>query len=289
MIKPLLAATLTDLGELPKGPLYVSTKLDGIRALIVNGEVMSRNMKPIRNKHIQAQLRGLPDGLDGELIVGSPNAKTVFNRTSSGVMSTDGTPDFKFYIFDTFLYNAPFTERYDYIKDIKHPRLTLLEQRSVFSLSEIEIYERGVVEDGYEGIMIRQPRAMYKQGRSTHNEGILWKFKRFRDGEVIITGIEEGSHNQNEAFRNKLNELARSTHQAGLVPNGMVGRLLGEDLVTGEQMVLSPGRMTHDERTRVFKNPELAIGRVATYKAFDYGKVDVPRFMTFQGWRGDLT
>jgi DNA ligase-1 len=287
-MKPLLAATLTDLEHLPRQPLCVSAKLDGIRALIVNGEVMSRNMKPIRNKFIQEQLRGLPDGLDGELIVGSPNAKNVFNRTSSGVMSADGSPDFKFWVFDTWAYDVPFIQRYRVLQDVKHPRVDILQQKSVYSLFEIEDYERVTVSNGYEGIMIRQPHAPYKQGRSTHNEGILWKFKRFRDGEVIITGIEEGIHNMNEASRNELGELTRSSHKAGLTPSSMVGRLFGEDVVTGEQVVLSPGRMTHDERTRVFKNPELAIGRVATYKAFDYGKVDVPRFITFQGWRGDL-
>ena len=40
------------------------------------------------------------NGLDGELIVGEPNAVDVYRTTNSGVMSADGEPDVKFYVFD---------------------------------------------------------------------------------------------------------------------------------------------------------------------------------------------
>ena len=98
-IKPLLAC------EVPlddvKFPVYVSTKLDGIRCLIIDGVAYSRSLKPIRNKYVQ-ELFGKPEynGLDGELVVGDIYAKDVFQKTTSGVMSAEGTPDVKFYVFD---------------------------------------------------------------------------------------------------------------------------------------------------------------------------------------------
>lgn len=76
-MKPMLAAIVTN-REALRFPYLVSPKYDGIRCLIIGGEVVSRNLKPIRNKHIQAALRGLPD-LDGELIVGNPKALDTFN------------------------------------------------------------------------------------------------------------------------------------------------------------------------------------------------------------------
>ena len=83
-IKPLLAC------EVPledvKFPVYVSTKLDGIRCLIIDGVAYSRSLKPIRNKFIQSIIgKQEYNGLDGELIVGNVYDKDVFQKTTSGV------------------------------------------------------------------------------------------------------------------------------------------------------------------------------------------------------------
>ena len=87
-------------------PIYVATKFDGVRAIVIDGVVYSRSMKPIRNNHVQ-KLFGKPEynGMDGELVVGDIYAKDVFQKTTSGVMSKDGCPDVKFYVFD--LWNLP--------------------------------------------------------------------------------------------------------------------------------------------------------------------------------------
>src|SRR5690348_12921017 len=81
-------------------PIFGSPKLDGIRATVVNGIVMSRTMKPIPNNYIQDLFgHDAMNGLDGELIVGDPSASDVFHRTSSGVMSIEGEPDVTLWIF----------------------------------------------------------------------------------------------------------------------------------------------------------------------------------------------
>lgn len=63
-------------------PLLASPKLDGVRAIIINGVVMSRSLKPIPNKHIQTLFADC-EYLDGELIVGDPTSKTVYKDTVS--------------------------------------------------------------------------------------------------------------------------------------------------------------------------------------------------------------
>ena len=52
MFKPMLAATLKS-PEALKFPVVASPKLDGVRAIIIDGVVMSRNLKPIPNVFVQ--------------------------------------------------------------------------------------------------------------------------------------------------------------------------------------------------------------------------------------------
>ena len=84
-MKPMLAiaAAIEDVTY----PIWVGVKYDGIRALVVNGVVLSRSLKPIPNAHVQ-KLFGKPEynGLDGELILGDIYAPDVFRKTTSAVM-----------------------------------------------------------------------------------------------------------------------------------------------------------------------------------------------------------
>ena len=283
--KPLLAATLEDPMRLPF-PVLVSAKLDGIRALKVNGQVVSRNLKPIRNKYIQHMLRALPEGCDGELIVGPPNEGLVFNRTSSGVMSAEGEPDFTFCIFDNFNIPGSFAVRFTkLLNELEHPRAIVVPHYKVDTPDELFKLEEAMLQDNYEGLMVRGPGGRYKQGRATHSDRILWKFKRFRDGEAVVLKVVEGVTNRNVAIRNELGYLERSTHQENMQPSGKVGTLICQDCTTNELINISPGRMDHVDRTEFLAHPERIVGRIAKYKVFDYGKVYTSRFCTFQGFR----
>lgn len=290
--KPLLAATLESIEALHHvHELMVSPKLDGIRCLMYNGQAVSRNLKPIPNRYIQEQLKGLPDGLDGELIVGPASGEGVFNRTTSGVMSHDGEPGFTYWVFDNFKHVAPFHQRYGTLyQSIQkcHLYVDLVPHWPAPSMAAVEKYEKQCVESGCEGIMIRRKTALYKQGRSTHNEGILWKLKRFMDGELLVTSIVEGQSNQNPATRDATGAIERGTKAEFMVPNGQVGTIIGKDLATGQILEISPGKMTHDKRQYYFQHPQELIGKIVKYKAFAYGAVDAPRFATFQGFRSPI-
>ncbi|WP_258304948.1 hypothetical protein, partial [Escherichia coli] len=63
-------------------------KYDGVRAMVIDGQLVSRSLKPIPNKFTQALFgRSILNGLDGELLVGTPNSPTVFRDSMSGVMT----------------------------------------------------------------------------------------------------------------------------------------------------------------------------------------------------------
>ncbi len=293
--RPLLAATLEDVAAIRHWNelIYVSPKLDGIRCIIWDGQAVSRNLKPIRNKYVQARLKGLPNGLDGELIVGSPTDEHCFNATTAGVMSEDGEPEFKFHVFDHGLQGTtPYTQRlitvsntvFEYGKLKGYP-VELVEQTTICTPEALLEYEQMMLTGGYEGIMVRRGMASYKQGRSTLNEGILWKLKRFYDGEGVVVGLVEGVRNLNEATLTPTGYTKRSTEEAGLVPSGQVGTIIVEDLATQERINLSPGRMTHNERQHFWFNQSQLMGRIVKYKTFRYGAVNAPRFSTFQGFR----
>lgn len=285
MFKPMLSATADPdkLAALPY-PMLASPKLDGFRCLVFDGVAYSRNMKPIRNRYVQSQLRNL-DGLDGELIVGDPTDPHCLANTSSGVTSYDGEPDFKLYAFDSPLIEGPFQVRLDSIEDYcHHERVQVVPHRPVYNLLELQRYEAKVLEDGYEGVMLRHPMSPYKQGRATAREGYLFKLKRFIDGEGIVTGLEEAEENQNPAHLDELGRTKRTSHQANKVGKGMIGTILIDDEKWGP-MRLQPGIMTHAQREYLWEFKEKFVGERVHWRAFGYGVKDKPRFGRFYGLR----
>src|SRR5690606_41939772 len=80
-----LLAGKADVAKL-KFPVWASPKLDGIRAIVKDGRLLSRSLKLIPNEATQS-LFGRPshEGLDGELIVGSPTAPNVLHVTSGAI------------------------------------------------------------------------------------------------------------------------------------------------------------------------------------------------------------
>lgn len=275
--KPLLAAE-ADLSALVF-PILASAKLDGIRALVIDGVVMSRRFKPIPNLFVQKKF-GRPEfeGYDGELIVGPPGAKDCYRRTMSGCMSMDGCPDVELHAFDSILEpHRPYNERIVMVQE-KHR----VEQVSCGSLSDVLECEEYFLEQGYEGLMLRAPQGKYKEGRSTVREGILMKLKRFSDAEFEVVGYEERMHNGNEGVRDAVGRLKRSSHQENMSGRGDLGALIvkGAD---GQISRVGSG-FTDDERRQLWENPDAMMGRIAKIKYFAVGVKDLPRHPVFLGW-----
>jgi len=288
--RPTLAVN-ADLSKI-QYPVYGSPKLDGIRASVVDGRLLSRTLKPIPNRHIYGQLSSHRlNGLDGELIVGAPTSKTVYNETVSQVMAFDKTPTYTYYVFDFHdLPEATYRHRLDCLLSDNwsdFPQIRLLEQKLLANEDEMLAYEAAKVEAGYEGIILRHPEAPYKFGRSTVKEGYLLKLKRFEDSEAEIIGFEEEMFNGNEAQTNELGRTKRSSAQAGKSGKNTLGAFLARDVFSGIEFSIGTG-LTALQRGVFWQRRDEYLGKFVKYKFFPVGVKVAPRHPVFLGMRDVL-
>lgn len=276
-------------------PVYASPKLDGVRLSIVDGQALSRTLKPIPNKKIYQYLSDSDlNGLDGELIVGSPTSPTVYNETVSQVMSHDkGLIGVSYYVFDLHNHPGDFTARNLALRKRKGvgPNgllpIKVLDQKWITNEDEMIGYEAKCVGQGYEGIILRRPDAPYKFGRSTVKEGYLLKVKRFLDSEAEIIDFEEEMFNGNTAEVNELGRTKRSTAKAGLSGKQTLGAFVVRDLVTGVEFSIGTG-LTAEQRATAWGERDGLVGSLVKYKYFPVGVKDKPRHPVFLGYRSKL-
>lgn len=288
--KPMLAQHLTKPFSSLTYPQLATPKLDGIRCLIKDNQAVSRTFKLIPNLYIRQCLQGLPDGLDGELIVGS-----IFQETTSAVMSIRGEPDFTYHIFDYFASTPePNSEGYyDRITKanatVYHPQCKILIPVWVNHASMLEEYEKQQLELGFEGIMIRTSNSPYKFGRSTEKEGYLLKIKRFEDAEARILGFEEQMENCNELTMDKLGHAERSTHAGGKKGKNTLGAFCVRGLGLhwrGKEFKIGTGLgLTKELRQEIWNNRGEYMGKIIKYKYQKAGSKDKPRTPVFLGFR----
>lgn len=278
-----------------KFPMFASPKLDGIRAVVLNGKLLSRSLKPIPNNFTRSIFESSDwyEGLDGELIVGSPTDPKCFNKTTSGVMSEDGEPDVHYYVFDQIPEysgldgDITFKNRY---RDLQNcmplKRVILVPQKIVWSLPELEEFEQECLSQGYEGVIIKDLNSPYKYGRSTLREGYMLKIKRYQDAEAKIISVEELLSNTNEATRDELGKVKRSNAKAGMVPQNTLGALIVKDTKTGIEFSIGTG-FDEELRSKLWEDQKDIIGKIVKYKFFAYGAVDKPRHPVFLGFRDE--
>lgn len=289
--KPMLAkeGTPSDLSY----PVYAQIKYDGIRACVVDGVLVSRTLKPIRNAEIQTTL-GRPEfnGLDGELIVGDPAAEGCMQATASFVMApAKRGENWAYYVFDKWNEPGPFTNRMavasKIVRETTWTDLPMFEAPfNVYdSQAELEEFEAEAVAAGHEGIIVRTLDTPYKFGRSGKT-GPLLKIKRFIDFEAEVIGVYEKMHNANEATTNALGRTERSTKKAGMVGVGVLGGLELRALngpCAGQEFRCGTG-FNDGQRLALWQARNL-LGRTAKIKSFPVGVKDAPRFPVFLGWR----
>lgn len=291
--KPMLAKE-ADLKKL-RFPLYAQDKIDGIRVVVKDGQVLTRSLKPVPNVEIQRYLaRPEFEGLDGEIIVGDPLDPECFNKSTSFVRKAGRTGQpWAFHVFD--LHNMPgasTTERMetlrtkvDGLSDFTHIRMvpTLL----VSSMEYLEDLEAEYVEQGGEGLILRNPNAPYKYGRSSPTDGACLKMKRFVDAEATIVGVYEEMHNGNEATTNALGRTERSSHAANKTGKGRLGGLEVVGLngeFEGVDFRIGTG-FNHALKEFLWADREKLPGAVVKYKYVPIGSKDRPRFPVYLGFR----
>ena len=289
---PMLASTYA--GDNLDFPVLVTPKIDGVRAIKLDGKLVSRSLKQIPNTAIRTLIeRILPEhGIsDGELSVDSD-----FQKTVSAVMSVNTVlpNNLKFYWFD-WVQDSKFSMPYylrvlsmhDYIKNNKElKRLKIiipLIPAQVDNLEELSLFEEASLRKGYEGVVVRSYAGRYKCGRSTMREGLMIKIKRFEDFEATIIDTEELMHNMNEEQRDNFGRIQRSSAKGNKIRSGMLGVLVAR-AQNGKNFKIGTG-FTSQQRQNLWASRNDLIGKLVKYRCAGKSKDDVPKCAVFLGIR----
>ena len=286
IFKPLLAGK-ADLMSL-NFPLAVTPKFDGIRAITTGTEVVSRSLKKLRNRSVQATLSDLPALLDGEIISVTNN----FQDSTTAVMAEDSEIPWEYHIFD-YISNGV-TENYASRMRALSELFELQELPAqckivlpeyVYDMDHLKELCSQHLEQGYEGTMVRKPDGPYKCGRSTTREGILLKIKQFTDTEAVVVGFEELMHNDNEATTNALGRTERSAHKDNKRASGMLGAFVVHPMDDPDLLYSVGTGLTQDQRIDYWQRQQELLGQLIKVKYFDHGVKRLPRHPVFLGFR----
>lgn|SRR5215475_1109391 len=245
-------------------PVIVEPKLDGIRAVCVQGEFQSRTGKPMWNvSHIGQQLAELgPLVFDGELIHKDWNNTISVVHTQSQV-----TSDIIYYIFD-MLELEEWQNRLCTRMQVQRSRAllgTIKETSQIKIVSQwvcetyddiLEVYD-DYLKQGLEGIVIKSVQGFYVFRR--HHAWM--KLKPSSTVDCQVTGIQEGTGKY----------------------TGIMGALMVD--VGGQMCGLGTG-FTDDERKSMWESPP--IGKMVEVRYQEVTKEGVLRFPSFLRMRPDL-
>jgi DNA ligase 1 len=181
-----------------KFPCYVQPKLDGHRCRVrTDGTLWSRGHRPIEQMpHIVAALKelfknGFPK-LDGELY--NHELKEDFEKLTSILRQQKKVhPNhelIQYYVYDVDVPGLYYTDRLAALKLMigKNPLIKVVESHLVTCHEEVLKAYEDFLEQGYEGLIIRNIQGEY-EGKRSYN---LQKLKGFRDADFPIVGIKEG-------------------------------------------------------------------------------------------------
>ena len=259
--KPMLAHDFRKLKGKVTYPVMSQPKLDGVRAVVRESGMKSRNGKPhLSTPHIHESLAKLfkedPDLIfDGELYV--HKGECDFNKIISLVRKKKPTLEdireskehIKYHIYDLPSHPGTFKERMEALKELDLPDCCVLTSTHLCKdEEEVMDYYSEYMADGYEGQMVRVIDSVYENKRSKS----LMKHKVFYDQEFTIIDVLEG--------KGKL--------------TGKVGRIIFE--INGTRFK-SAVNGDHEYLEQLFKDGNL-IGKQATVKYFELTPDGIPRF-----------
>ena len=266
-------------------PLLVSPKLNGVRGYVAQGKVLSTSNKRLPNVHLQALFQSA-EHCDGEFIVGDPSdTQNSLNRTTSVVMSDEKPVDgLKFYVFD-HVKNTDwrFIDRIELLQETKHPGVIIIRHELVQNEKELLAKEVEYLKAGYEGLITRDPLALYKFGKSTAKQAWMGKMKRFKDDEAVIIGFVEGQKNNNVKVVSETGRSKRSSAKAGKEAKGTLGSLVCL-WKNGQTFNIGTG-FTDDEKAYIWTNQAEYLNQLAKFKFFELGSGDVPVLPVWLGLR----
>jgi len=198
------------------GKKMIEVKLDGVRVLTVvypDGRVdqFSRNGKELLNfEHIKKQFAGVANSLSEPTVFDGEVMSSSFQDLMKQVHRKDNVAagDAVLHLFDIIpldkfeegKFSAKQCERTARLQQWYHANMNLLPNVAVLDHAVVDLdtdegqrlysmYNKSAVENGYEGIMIKDPHAPYECKRTAN-----WlKLKPFIEVSLTVVEVEEGT------------------------------------------------------------------------------------------------
>ena len=258
------------------GKKFLEIKLDGVRAITIiypsrTIDIFSRNGKELNNfDHLKDEIikclnfndLNKPIVLDGEIIsknfqelMKQIHRKSSTQNTDASLFLFDTLPleDFKKGIYESMLEKRMFNLKEIYQKYLsKSEKIKLIDSKLVDldtleGKEEFKKFNELSIVEGYEGIMIKDPKSFYESKRSTS-----WlKSKPFIEISLEVKNYEEGTG------RNK----------------GKLGAIIAEGEDNGKFFKLNIGSgFTDSQRQNFWNNKEMLIGQVVEVRADSISK-----------------
>ena len=164
----------------------MSEKLDGIRAYWDGERMLSRQGYEINAP--QWFTKGYPDfAIDGELWSGRGEFETVSSIVRDTVPG-EGWRRVKHHIFDVPEAKGDLLQRLAMLEACKSPYIQVIEQIPIKDKAHLRRFFQTVIDQGGEGIVIRDPQAPYIKQRTPR----ALKYKPFHDAECTVVGYKQG-------------------------------------------------------------------------------------------------
>jgi len=300
MFKPQLAPNQQIDLNLLTYPLIGSVKIDGMRMLIKDGELITRSLKPIMSKSLKKRFNFLAEHskqykqiLDGELY----SLSLTFSELSGQCRAFNApiADDLCFYCFDVLRepleqgqlpYSARIEDIISQAERINNKYFKVVPTKVANSRKEVEDYFEKVLAQGYEGLILRNPNSGYKFGRTTIRENIMYKVKPFVTEDAQVIGIVQSTE-VSETAAKTINELGRSVTSKKVGDRILIEKAAAFTVLYEGKELKVVLAMTDEEKIDVWKNQEKYLGRWIEYKGMLVGAKDVPRHPTFLRMRFD--
>lgn len=250
-------------------PYYSQPKLDGVRCLVSEDGMQTRNGKSfVSSPHIREALETFfqvyPDCiLDGELY--NHDLKDDFEKIISLARKTKPTAEdleesrkmVQFHIYDLITPEPlPYADRMAFLQELKEKVfgenycIRFVPTVVVNNIEEAETQLSIYLEDGYEGQMFRKmDNTPYEHRRSS----TLLKHKQFEDGEYEIVEVLEGKGNWAGYAKKVMIRLPDgTTQQSGMRGNFAQGKAILEnkDTYVGTEVTVRYQNKTSDGKLR---------------------------------------
>ena len=300
--------------HLKKGyPFLASRKLDGMRAVSLEGKFFSRSMKPLRDGVQEAFEDFLSESnraglvFDGELYshnLDFSQLMSILRRGGSEVPS-----HVKFHIFDVMSVaewkyggERPFADRVsEYCNWVNHYwdrgdyaeafRAEPVNQFVCKNSEDIRLHFNDAIDEQFEGLMLRDPLGRYKHGRGTLREGLIYKFKEWVTVDAKIVGYKRATRMKKEYADSDrgTDELGHSHRTSAKDTREEYDGIGSIVLLSSDGVEFGAGIAKECDFKITWADRDAYLGRWVEARFMRHGAKDRPRFAGITRTRDDLS